>query len=67
MNRERPWKIPYFHHPPFNAGPRHPAAADEVPHFIESFKREGVKVVFSGHEHNFQFSRKTERPEGSGM
>jgi tartrate-resistant acid phosphatase type 5 len=53
-----PWKIPYFHHPPFNAGPRHPASADEVSHFMESFKREGVKVVFSGHEHNFQFSKK---------
>lgn len=53
-----PWKIPYFHHPPFNAGPRHPAAADELPHFLEAFKRNGVKVVFSGHEHNFQFTKK---------
>ena len=54
-----PWKIPYFHHPPFNAGPRHPATADELSHFVESFKREGVKVVFTGHEHNFQFSKKS--------
>ena len=52
-----PWKIPYFHHPPFNAGPRHPAADDELSHFIELFKKEGVKVVFTGHEHNFQFSK----------
>lgn len=52
-----PWKIPYFHHPPFNAGPRHPAVAQELPHFLEAFKKNGVKVVFTGHEHNFQYSR----------
>jgi hypothetical protein len=53
-----PWKIPYLHHPPFNAGPRHPAAANELSHFMDLFKRNGVKVSFSGHEHNFQFSKK---------
>ncbi len=58
-----PWKIPYFHHPPFNAGPRHPAVANDLPHFLEIFKREGVKVVFTGHEHNFQFSRKNGETE----
>ncbi len=52
------WKIPYFHHPPFNAGPRHPAAAADLAHFLDLFKRSGVKVVFTGHEHNYQFSRK---------
>jgi tartrate-resistant acid phosphatase type 5 len=53
-----PWKIPYFHHPVFNAGPRHPAVADEIPHILDVFKRRGVKIVFNGHEHNFQFSKK---------
>ena len=53
-----PWKIPYMHHPPYNAGPRHPAAAQDMEHFLEVFKRNGVKVSFSGHEHNFQFSKK---------
>ncbi|MGH9627728.1 MAG: metallophosphoesterase [Bryobacteraceae bacterium] len=51
-----PWKIPYFHHPPFNAGPRHAASAEELEHFLETFKKAGVKVVFTGHEHNFQFT-----------
>jgi len=50
------WKIPYFHHPPFNAGPGHPASLDDLRHFTELFQRSGVKVVFNGHEHNFQFS-----------
>lgn len=53
-----PWKIPFFHHPPFSAGPRHPAANRELAHFLQLFQRHGVKVVFTGHEHNFQFSRK---------
>ena len=54
-----PWKIPYFHHPPFNAGPRHPAVAKELSHFIDLFNKHGVKVVFTGHEHNFQYSEKS--------
>lgn len=53
-----PWKIPYMHHPPFNAGPRHPAVAQEMAHFLDVFKQTGVKVMFSGHEHNFQFSKR---------
>jgi hypothetical protein len=55
---QTPWKIPYFHHPPFNAGPRHPAVAKELSHFLDLFKQHGVRVVFTGHEHNFQFSEK---------
>jgi hypothetical protein len=51
-----PWKIPYFHHTVFNAGPRHPPDLKALSHFHELFQRAGVKVVFSGHEHNFQFS-----------
>ncbi|MEJ7605898.1 MAG: metallophosphoesterase [Bryobacteraceae bacterium] len=50
------WKIPYFHHPPYNAGPRHPAVARELAHFLQAFKTSGVKVVFNGHEHNFQYT-----------
>jgi hypothetical protein len=51
-----PWKIPYFHHPPYNAGPRHPSSRQELGHFLELFRKHGVRVVFSGHEHNFQYS-----------
>jgi hypothetical protein len=59
-----PWKIPYMHHPPFNAGPNHPAAANDLEHFMKVFEQNGVKVVFSGHEHNFQFSEKNGRTGG---
>lgn len=52
-----PWKIPYFHHPPFTAGPAHESSFTALRHWVGLFDRTGVKVVFSGHEHNFQFSQ----------
>ena len=51
------WKIPYFHNPPFNAGPRHTPSYRDLLHWIRLFQQSGVKVVFNGHEHNFQFSQ----------
>lgn len=55
-NSKAAWKIPYYHHPVFNAGPRHAASYRDLQHWISLFSRSGVKVVFNGHEHNFQFS-----------
>ena len=52
-----PWKIPYFHHPPFTAGPAHPSSFTALHHWMQLFERSGVKVVFTGHEHNLQFSQ----------
>jgi hypothetical protein len=56
-----PWKIPYFHHPPFSAGPRHAGSYRELEHFVNAFVKYGVKVSFSGHEHNLQITEDTER------
>jgi hypothetical protein len=53
---ERIWRIPFSHHPPFSAGPRH-HNTKSMARLIPLFKRAGVKAVFSGHEHNFQHSR----------
>ena len=50
------WRIPFTHHPPFSAGPRHHNTKD-MARLLPLFERSGVKVVFSGHEHNFQHSR----------
>ncbi|MCX6623715.1 MAG: metallophosphoesterase [Acidobacteria bacterium] len=50
------WKIPYFHHPPFNAGPRHMPYLRQLDPWLGLFERCGVKVAFNGHEHNFQYS-----------
>jgi len=51
-----PWKIPYFHHPPYTAGPNHAPNLEALRHFVDAFEKAGVKVVFTGHEHNFQYS-----------
>lgn len=59
-----PWKIPYFHHPPFNAGPGHGASLASLRHFTRLFEEHGVAVAFSGHEHNFQVSNRERRTGG---
>ena len=53
---DRKWRIPFSHHPPFSAGPRH-HNTKSMARLIPLFQRAGVKAVFSGHEHNFQHSR----------
>jgi hypothetical protein len=58
------WKIPYFHNPPFSAGPRHAASYHELEHWIQLFQRAGVRVAFNGHEHNLQFSQVNNRSGG---
>jgi len=58
------WKIPYFHHPPFNAGPGHGASYNVLRHWVDLFTKSGVKVVFTGHEHNYQFSELDESTAG---
>lgn len=50
------WIIPFYHHPMFNAGPLHPPALHDLQHWLDLFSGAGVKVAFSGHEHNFQVS-----------
>jgi tartrate-resistant acid phosphatase type 5 len=50
------WRIPFGHHPPFCAGPLHHNTRGMRP-VVDLFERSGVRVAFSGHEHNFQHSR----------
>lgn len=58
------WKIPYFHHPPYSAGPRHVPALLSLQHFVDLFRSNGVRVAFNGHEHNFQYSEASEATGG---
>ena len=51
------WRIPFGHHPPFCAGPRHRNTRSVIERLVPLFERSGVRAVFSGHEHNFQLSR----------
>jgi hypothetical protein len=47
------WRIPFGHHPPYCAGPRH-HNTDGMAGVVALFERSGVRASFSGHEHNFQ-------------
>lgn len=49
------WRIPFCHHPPFCAGPMH-HNTDEMRDIVKRFEKAGVKIVISGHEHQFQHS-----------
>ena len=50
------WRIPFFHHPPFCAGPNHLNKESVIEHLVPKFKRAGVRAAFCGHQHNFQHS-----------
>jgi hypothetical protein len=49
------WHIPFCHHPRYCAGPRH-RNTDGMERLDALFARAGVRVMFAGHEHNFQHS-----------
>jgi tartrate-resistant acid phosphatase type 5 len=51
------WRIPFCHHPPYSAGPTH-ADTGGMGDLVKQFERAGVRLVLSGHEHNFQESRR---------
>jgi hypothetical protein len=48
------WRIPFSHHPPFCAGPEHVNTTGMVERLVPLFEQAGVRLVLSGHEHNFQ-------------
>jgi hypothetical protein len=51
---DSPWKIAFFHHPPYSSGGRHGSdtAIREVLHPL--FIKYGVDVVFTGHDHFYE-------------
>jgi hypothetical protein len=51
----RRWQIPFAHHPPYSAGPRHHNTRS-MQRLLPLLKRAGVRAMFCGHEHNFQHS-----------
>lgn len=49
-NSAEPWKIVYFHHPPYNSGAQHgPTYSMRWP-----FKQWGATAVITGHEHVYE-------------
>jgi hypothetical protein len=49
------WRLAFCHHPPFCAGPQH-HNTDRMERLLPLFSRGGLRVMFNGHEHNFQHS-----------
>jgi len=60
------WKIPYYHHPIFNAGPFHESkkSDERLKHWQPIFAAAGVRTVFQGHEHNYQVTFADEATSG---
>ena len=59
--KERPdhprWRIPFSHHPPYCAGPHHGNDAGLLEHVVPLLRRADVRLMLSGHEHNFQHAQ----------
>ncbi len=53
-NAREDWKICYFHHPLYSNAARHGAAIDLRVLLEPIFVRNGVNVVFSGHDHVYE-------------
>jgi 3',5'-cyclic AMP phosphodiesterase CpdA len=53
-NTDATWKIPYFHHPLYSSGATHGSSL-ELRQLLEPvLVRDGVRVVFSGHDHVYE-------------
>ena len=48
------WRIPFAHHPPYCAGPMWGNSRSSIEHLVPLYRRSGVRLVLSGHEHNYQ-------------
>lgn len=71
MRTRQPWKVVYFHHPPYASG-RHdgnPISALARNVLVPVLERGGVQLVLNGHEHSYQRSRpiRAGRVAGDGV
>lgn len=48
------WRVPFSHHPAYCAGPHHGNMPELIERVLPLYHRAGVRLVLSGHEHNFQ-------------
>ena len=51
------WRIPFSHHPPWCAGPKHPGMPEQVDRLVPRYRDGGVRLSLHGHEHNLQHGR----------
>ncbi len=48
------WRVAFFHHPPFSSGGRHGSDRDVRTVLHPIFVKNGVDVIFSGHDHFYE-------------
>ena len=51
------WRIPFCHHPAHCAGPHHESMQEQIDSLLPLYHRAGIRLLLSGHEHNFQHGR----------
>jgi hypothetical protein len=52
-NTQLPWKIVYFHRPPFSSGDHGGSEAVKT-HFVPLFAKHQVPLVLTGHDHHYE-------------
>jgi len=52
----QPWKIAYFHRPPYSSGAEHGSELPVRQAFGPLFEANGVQLVLTGHDHGFERS-----------
>jgi len=53
----QPWKVVYFHRPPYSSGSEHGSSTDVRQAFAPIFERRGVDLVLNGHDHDYERSK----------
>jgi tartrate-resistant acid phosphatase type 5 len=51
------WQVPFSHHPAYCAGPAHQSMSEQLERLVPLYRRNGVRLLLHGHEHNFQHGR----------
>ncbi len=54
--QDRPWRVAFFHRPPYNSGVEHGSELPVRQAFGPLFERYNVQLVVSGHEHSYERS-----------
>ena len=55
-NTAQPWKIVYFHRPPYSSSAGHGSDLAVRQAFVPIFERHGVQLVIAGHDHAYERS-----------
>jgi Big-like domain-containing protein/calcineurin-like phosphoesterase family protein/purple acid phosphatase-like protein len=55
-SQDRPWRVVYFHRPPYNSGSEHGSDLTVRQVFGPLFEQYNVQLVLNGHEHSYERS-----------